>query len=369
MTRTFALLVLSLLAAMPATAQSSAQSNPVARSAAGGGWQAALARFEAWLTAVAVHQPGTADAAAQIVAAWSTDQIERELLPVLVHYLNLARAQNLHLIYPNKTCAPCKLSAQERLRLGKAMSAWTRAEVAQVEGVPLPRDLDRLILDGVLLHSDVAMLLPVSTQPPPSPPRAGPIILGLPRTNVARTGDGQFENMIGTGPHWHLARALLHFLTKDAARDPHAREWYSTVSAHFARAGDFAALSSHLQVARQLFDDDPRTAFAEGWQAEALASPLVQEGVRTAVVTLEKEATRRVIAAEKRGERDPSLWAQVIHLRIGRLHFRTSVWHQERATQPARCRKALQRSRQARSAIHGGTRPARPGAQPAGQTR
>ena len=120
MNRTFAVIVLSLLAAMPATAQSSAQSKPVARSAAGGGWQAALARFEAWLTAVAVHHPGTADAAAQIVAAWSTDQIERELVPVLVIYLNLARAQNLHLIYPNKTCAPCKLSARERDRLGRA---------------------------------------------------------------------------------------------------------------------------------------------------------------------------------------------------------------------------------------------------------
>ena len=302
MTRTFALLVLSLLAAMPATAQSSAQSNPVARSAAGGGWQASLTRFEAWLTAVVVHQPGTADAAAQIVAAWSTDQIERELLPVLVIYLNLARAQNGHLIYPNKTCAPCKLSGRERERLGKATgNLLTGAELNQVLGSPPPRDLDRLILDGVLLHSDVAMLLPVSTQSPPSAPPAGPMILGLPR-NFARTGDGQFENMISTGPHWHLARALLHFLTKDAAGDPHAREWYSTVSAHFARAGNFAALSSHLQVARQLFDDDSRTAFAEGWQAEGLASPLVQEGVRTTVVTLKKEAAERALAAQKRGE-------------------------------------------------------------------
>jgi tetratricopeptide (TPR) repeat protein len=57
-------------------------------------------------------------------------------------------------------------------------------------------------------------------------------------------------------------------------------------------------------VARQLFDDDPRTAFAEGWQAEALASPLVQEGVRTAVVRLEKESAERALAARKRGERD-----------------------------------------------------------------
>jgi len=290
MNRTFALIVLSLLAAM--TAQSSAQSNPVARSEAGGDWQAALARLDAWLTAVAVHQPGTADAAAQIVATWSTDQIEREFLPAVVRYLLLARYDNSHLIYPNKTCAPCKLSARERERLTKVLPAWPPEAAAQVQGVPLPGDLDRLILDGVLLHSDVAMLLPVSTQTPPSPPPTGPMILGLPR-NFARTGDGQFEHLISTGPHWHLARALLHFLTKDAAGDPHAREWYSSVSAHFQRAGNFAALSSHLQVARQLFDDDPRTAFAEGWQAEGLASPLVQEGVRTTVITLEKEAARR----------------------------------------------------------------------------
>lgn len=299
MIRTFALIVLSLLAAM--TAQSSAQSNPVARSEAGGDWQAALARLDAWLTAVAVHQPGTADAAAQIVATWSTDQIEREFLPAVVRYLLLARYDNFHLIYPNKTCAPCKLSARERERLTKVLPAWPPEAAAQVQGVPLPGDLDRLILDGVLLHSDVAMLLPVSTQTPPPPPPTGPTILGLPRS-FARTGDGQFENMMSTGPHWHLARALLHFLTKDAAGDPHAREWYSTVSAHFAQAGNFAALSSHLQVARQLFDDDPRTAFAEGWQAEGLASPLVQEGVRTAVVTLKKEAAERALAAQKRGE-------------------------------------------------------------------
>ena len=285
MVRTFALAVLVALASIPAASQTATQT-------------AQAERLQAWLTAVAVHQPGHADRAAQTVATWSSEQIERELLPPLLAYLDRARRGRA---VNADDCKPCKVSREERSRLLSTTSPHLPASSRRlVEAVPGPDDVDRLILEGVLLHSDAAILISLAPSPPSNatrevgvrflqPPWSERPILGLP-ARVAHTGDGSYENLTGSTPHWYFNRAVLHFLTKDAARDERARQWYHTASAHFASSHSFAELDDHLELAGRIFPTDASTAFALGWRAETHATPVVQHGVETAVRTLQQRA-------------------------------------------------------------------------------
>ena len=285
MVRTFALAILFALAAIPAASQTENQN-------------AQAERLQAWLTAVSAHQPGQADRAAQTVAAWSSEQIERELLPALVAYLDRARRGNS---VDADDCKPCKVSREERSRLISATKPLlTTSSRRLIDAYPGPDDVDRLILRGVLLHSDAAISIALAPSSPSDvrriegpeiikPPPTARRILGLP-ARVAHTGDGYYENLTGSTPHWYFNRAVLHFLTKDAARDERARQWYHTASAHFANSHSFSELDDHLELADRIFPTDANTAFTFGWRAETHATSVVQHGVRTAVRALQERA-------------------------------------------------------------------------------
>jgi len=108
-----------------------------------------------------------------------------------------------------------------------------------------------------------------------------------------RTADSQYVDSAPKAPHWHMARALLHFMTPEPTQDPATRRWYLAASAFLAATGDFANLSTHLDAAQTLFPDEAMVAFDLGWRSEAHATSLLQNDKRALVEAAEQRLSGR----------------------------------------------------------------------------
>ena len=114
--------------ALVAVALAAAMAGTVAALSAQTGSQVTLApekgqshvALRKWLEAVRLHRVGEADAAAQAMASWTSEDLER-LLPGIVWYLDYGRRalqkQPSRVSEPDAVCASCDASYRERQRL------------------------------------------------------------------------------------------------------------------------------------------------------------------------------------------------------------------------------------------------------------
>src|SRR5688572_18808626 len=242
-----------------------------------------------WLSAVVQHRPGQADAAASLVAHWSAADVER-LLPGLFRYLNLVRREEFK-NRDNPACGTCAVSRDERERLLRVTgSRVSRSDQARIASLPHPDRLNELLLRAVTLHSDAAMFFPKNAGRVASgTPAPSTNVLGAPRSEV-NTADGQYLGLMPIVPHWHLARALLHFVLPEPALDANARRWYLAAGTYLAAASDGAQLPAHFEAMRSLFPDNATVVFDSGWLAESHSTPKLQVHLR-AVVDVASRAT------------------------------------------------------------------------------
>ena len=236
-----------------------------------------------WLAAVAQHRPGNADAAASLAAQWTAGDLER-LLPGLLFYLEQVRAAESR-NQANATCASCAVSKEERERLlRESKPRVAKPQQVLISSFPHPDRLNALLQRAVSLHSDAAMLFPKNAG------RLKVDLPGRPSTNVLRaprevvqSSDGQYLGTAPAVPHWHMARALLHFTLPEPGLDASARRWYLATSTYLAATSELAEVSPHFEVMRALFPDDATVMFDLGWLAESHSTPWLQTHLRALV--------------------------------------------------------------------------------------
>ena len=194
-----------------------------------------------WLEAAAAHQPGSRDAALQMIAGWDFDRVSRTLTAVR------------------------EAKASDRL--------------------------NRLLERGALLHADISLLSRETRQPPP--------LKGWSSTGtVVLAKDGQMAGMSTLDPHLPVARDFLRamrpplFSRVDTeqrnfvreweyahARNPRIRQWFRAVSADLAALHWLSDQLPHLEAARRMVTGDVSVPFDEGCAAEVIASPQIQRAL------------------------------------------------------------------------------------------
>jgi tetratricopeptide (TPR) repeat protein len=268
--------------------------------------EARLVRLEQWLKAVMRHEPGTTDAAAERVGAWSNSELQALWIDtnVVVQLIRNPKAAKFTLrAEDQRTSQEIRYSTVQfrRIRALACAAAGVLVDARCLEihaSNELDEDLRQLALRataskrdgddnyilrrGALLHADVAMLLPTSSQPVAASNAPGPQRL---RMSLA---DGFGTDFRQVAVHWDLARMLLDYVKPRGSdhpapgRDDMVRDWYRATAAWMQSREDYDTV--HLNRARDIFPTDPVILFLSGTQAETYAAPHIQSAVRSAVV-------------------------------------------------------------------------------------
>jgi tetratricopeptide (TPR) repeat protein len=206
-----------------------------------------------WIEAARTHRPGVVDVPLQEVSAWG--------------------AQDYQLI---------------RLNLTRALA----------QRFSSPAERDDVIRRGILLHTDIALLLPERAatfhELPASPPDPSRRRREERRsTQVAAGFDGQFVDSGTITAHWLYARLLAREL-REPAKDPFVSAWYRATAAWFEAEYLLGFAEPHLAEALSVFPGDPWLQFYRGALYEALAAPRYQNIARSGP---ELRRERRTLAA------------------------------------------------------------------------
>jgi tetratricopeptide (TPR) repeat protein len=243
-------------------------------STAASGLSPRLARLNAWLEAVRVHEPGTADAAARTVAGWTNADVKDVWFDTqaLIKFLRC------------ESCKDIAFRGKNGRPIASPYSKFDLLELRKIANEIIERksDANDLLKRGAFLHGDVAMFTP------PDDKGIRDITAAPLQRVVVKGADGQQVSVIDGLMHWETARSLLDLVSvtndkkPDPARDPTVRLWYRATLA-FLQA---TALHDPVHFARALalFPDDPEVQFQNGCFHETLASPRIQELRRVAEV-------------------------------------------------------------------------------------
>jgi tetratricopeptide (TPR) repeat protein len=273
---------------------------------------ARIARVELWLKALLDHQQGIADEALKRVASWWGDDLQALWLDLNALVRLMRNPGTARFSYQSQGDAkprdirytPTQL---QRLRALACVASGTAREPACVMlrqrglvdddllelaiRVQDSQDADNLALRrGAMLHTDIAILRPAPTEPR-STARYSPGTGGY-RVQIQ---DGRQMSLSQIDDHWEIARGLLANVRPAGSsrpapgRDEMVRLWYQATATWMQDTEDHE--TKHLDLARELFPNDPDILFLSGCQHETYASAAVQsvrEGaVLPAGVTLE----------------------------------------------------------------------------------
>jgi tetratricopeptide (TPR) repeat protein len=195
---------------------------------------------EAWMRAVGAHQAGRADDSATFVAAWTDTELNEAL---------------------------------ERLR-----RSVDRVKRAADGGGKDAAALNRTIRHAAVLHADLAILLPASSN---WQSRGASTI-------VVR--DGEVAGRDQRNVHWEIGRALIELLQPDPTADDFARLWYDATAAHLIEQSHWSDAVPHIERARQLFPADAKLALYLGAAHETFASPRIQRAFARAPLSSNRAA-------------------------------------------------------------------------------
>jgi tetratricopeptide (TPR) repeat protein len=245
-----------------------------------------IQKVEEWRMASVQHNPGKPDSAAMKVCTWD----ERDLELVIQWVTKLASQ-------PVKTARRTLARASIR-------------RVLQLTDQEVKRgDLNRILKQGALLHTDIALLGMATT---------GNTNASEP---VAVFSDGRV-GVLPKGRHWEFARRLIDAVSPSPSEDPMVRQWYIATTAHMQSRRLFAYARQNLENALEIFPSDYRILFYAGVLHETWASPLNQNilmppGVQVTFGSKESELKRARSFFQKSIEANPN--SAETHLRLGRV--------------------------------------------------
>jgi tetratricopeptide (TPR) repeat protein len=240
-----------------------------------------------WQNAVAEHDPGMLDRAAETISA--------RPIPLMQAVINQVKELAASLV-----ASPARARA-----LGvQYLLGLTDDEVQR-------GDANRILKRGALLHTDIALLAPDAARVVP---------MGTAQWLIK---DGRLigEN---AGPHWEFARLLLDSVKPLPAHDEMVRQWYLATAADMQNRREWGNAREHLSRARKIFPSDAYMLFYSGTLHEFFSGPFAQNsamvappgsrldiGARDAELARSRGFFREAVAA------DPD-FAEA-HLRLGRV--------------------------------------------------
>jgi tetratricopeptide (TPR) repeat protein len=275
-----------------------------------------LHRLEIWLKAVARHAPGEDDDALQEIAAWPNADLKNLWVDANV-LTQIVRSQAIRV--ESGTSAVTRFSVHGEGRRTSTAISYTRTQFRRMtvlacaaggalvetqcmamgagdeldpefrqiaalsRAAKLRGDDNYLMRRGAILHSDVAMLAPLSMKAPGDTRPTG----GVERFRM-EISDGREIDLHQSAVHWEIARMLLDFVVPRGGdrpapgRDDMVRQWYRATASWMQLREDHDKL--HLERARQLFPSDPDLLFLSACQRETYAGAAIQAAVRSAVL-------------------------------------------------------------------------------------
>jgi len=245
-----------------------------------------LRKVKEWREAAINHNPGIADAAATAISDWETEEME-----TVLDFITELASRSKKTIRRTIVKAPI----QSRLLL-------TKQEVEQ-------GDLNRLLKQGAMLHTDIALLDMDTPNDTGSGKLFGAFI------------DGQIFLIHGK-VHWNYARRLIRSVSPSPSKDPMVRQWYIATTAHMQSQRHNAYASANIESALEIFPSDYRILFYAGALHETWASPLNQNirlppRSEVSFGSMEQELKRARKSYQKAIESN-SNFAEG-HLRLGRI--------------------------------------------------
>jgi tetratricopeptide (TPR) repeat protein len=195
-----------------------------------------------WRVAAAQHIAGKPDSPAVMIGKWTLSDCESVLS------------------YISKLAAQPVASSKRTLAKGqiRRMLELTDQEVRQ-------GDLNRVLKQGALLHTDIALLELGTAQPQYANDMMGVF------------ADGRLI-LQSHNAHWQYARRLLDAVSL-SSRDPLVRQWYIATTAYMQSRRDLGYSGRNLKSALDKFPTDARILFYAGVLHEIYASPVSQNNV------------------------------------------------------------------------------------------
>jgi hypothetical protein len=243
-------------------------------------------KLREWRTAAVQHNPGQQDSAAVNIGSWRTKDLET----VISYVTNLS-------VQPVKSIkhTVAKTSIRRLLQL-------TDLEVQQ-------GDLSRVLKQGALLHTDIAMLDLGTGEYQGTGPGMGVFI------------DGRIFLFPKT-PHWEFARRLIDMVAPSPSKDPAITQWYLATTAYMQGHGLLAYARQNLEHAMEKLPADHRILFYAGVMHENWASPahqIVLQNSEAKVLYGSRESELKLARGffEKAISLDPAF--SEAHLRLGRV--------------------------------------------------
>ncbi len=249
-----------------------------------------------WVALVEAHQPSVVDDAVKTVASWPAATLAQTLNDVS----ELAQMYAWWHAQPFESSAPNPVY-RERSYIrtppvaGAALVVVEPAPVLIDDVFPVTKEdaaaghLNRLLLRGVLLQTDVALYVMHT------PAMLLRQRIADPNSTTAAVGvsDGEVQAVVDSGPYWSDARFLLEAIDANPSRyaavprfelvmpdptsEPLVSFWYRAVSATLCAEAQWANAAGHLARGLELFPADDRLVFDGGVLHEVMASSQAQE--------------------------------------------------------------------------------------------
>jgi len=245
-----------------------------------------LRKVEEWRTAALQHNPGEADSAAVNIGSWGQKDLE-----VVMRFVT-------------------KLASQSAKKLRKTLARASLRRILQLTGQEVRNgDLNRILKQGALLHTDIA-LLGLQTNGAANP-----------NETMAVSIDGRAAALLKT-MHWEFARRLMDSISPSPTGDAAVRQWYIATTAHMQSRGLLAYVDRNLESALRVLPSDDRILFYAGVLHETWASPANQNlslppRAQVTYGSKEKELKKAREFYGKSIEANPD--SAETHLRLGRV--------------------------------------------------
>lgn len=199
-----------------------------------------LQKMKEWRSASIQHEPGLSDTSAVDIGNWSSDD-----LGIVIDYVTKLASQSPKKIRRSVTRAPIR----SRLQL-------TAQEVKQ-------GDLNRVLKQGALLHTDIAVL------------NLGTGKYTLEKEQMVALIDGR-RVAVANPFHWEFARRLIESVAPDPSKDMMVKHWYHATTANMLSSRHLAFADKNIKSALELFPKDNRFLFYAGLLHETWALPVNQ---------------------------------------------------------------------------------------------
>ena len=245
-----------------------------------------LRKIEEWREAAVQHNPGKPDSAAVKIGAWDEEDLE-----LVIKFVTKLASQSVR----NARRNLARASIRRILQLTEQ----------EVKG----GNLNRVLKQGALLHTDIAML-GLETK---GNPKAG--------EPMALFDDGHVA-VLSKSRSWEFARRLIDSVSPSPSEDPMVRQWYIATTAYLLNRRLLVYANPNLENALEILPSDDRILFYAGALHETRASPFNQNILLPPILQVtygSKESELKQARKYFRKSIEVNPDSAETHLRLGRV--------------------------------------------------